>query len=342
MTLYRAALVIATLTRRRRRARGGGASWEILLTGTFYSSNWLAAHIHPLAASERCSLLYVVSTHPVPKYPKVVPIYPPRWLQRLVGYHVGSMEMTADSSEGQGMGGDEREVLFYRNPMDPTITSPVPAKDEMGMDYVPVYAGEAARVVGQGSGVTIDPSVIQNINVQTAPVSRRDLTHPIRTVGYLEYDQERMVTVTTKYSGWVEKVYVNYVGEPVRKGQPLFEIYSPELVQTEQELLSAIEYAKRFSEQEGDARSRAEALVEAARTRLSYPQVPARRPRTSQFRQSEWQGSYQMPESRSRRSAATSQSGSPRPRRSQSRDANGTRRSRRTESQNGKPLAGPR
>ncbi len=85
MTLHRAALAVATLTRRGRQARSGGAAWEILLTGTFYSSNWLAAHIHPLAASERCSRVYVVSTHPVPTYPKVVPIYPPRWLQRLVG-----------------------------------------------------------------------------------------------------------------------------------------------------------------------------------------------------------------------------------------------------------------
>jgi RND family efflux transporter MFP subunit len=190
------------------------------------------------------------------------------WLQHLVGYHVGSMETTARAGE-PGAGG-EREVLFYRNPMDPTVTSPVPAQDEMGMDYLPVYAGEAARVVGQGAGVTIDPSVIQNINVQTARVTRRDLTHPIRTVGYLEYDQQRMVTVTTKYTGWVEKVYVNYIGEPVRKGQPLFEIYSPELVQTEQELLSAIEYAGRFEAAAADARRRAGALVDAVRTRLSY------------------------------------------------------------------------
>ena len=163
----------------------------------------------------------------------------------------------------------EREVLFYRNPMDPTITSPVPAKDEMGMDYVPVYADEVDGVMGAGTTVTIDPAVVQKMNVRTAPVERRDLRHNIRTVGHLEYDQERMVTVTTKYSGWVEKVHVNYVGEPVRKGQRLFEIYSPELVQTEQELLSAIDYARSFAGAD-DARRRAEALVDAARTRLRY------------------------------------------------------------------------
>jgi multidrug efflux pump subunit AcrA (membrane-fusion protein) len=177
------------------------------------------------------------------------------------------------SAAGEVSGG-EREILFYRNPMDPTISSPVPAKDEMGMDYVPVFSDEVDQAMGAGTTISIDPAVVQNMNVQSALAERRDLEHEIRTVGYLEYDQERMVTVTTKYSGWVEKVYVNYVGEPVRKGQPLFEIYSPELVQTEQELLSAIEYASKFEGVAGGvgggAGGRAQALVEAARTRLSY------------------------------------------------------------------------
>ncbi len=140
-----------------------------------------------------------------------------------------------------------REVLFYRNPMDPTITSPVPAKDEMGMDYVPVYSDEVGDAARGGATVTIDPTVVQNMNVLTAVAERGELAREIRTVGYLEYDQQKMVSVTTKYPGWIEKVFVNYVGEPVRKGQPLFEIYSPELVQTEQDLLSAIEFARRMA-----------------------------------------------------------------------------------------------
>ena len=164
----------------------------------------------------------------------------------------------------------DREILFYRNPMDPTITSPVAAQDEMGMDYLPVYADEADAIKGAGTVVRIDPAMVQNMNVQSVAVERRDLGQRIRTVGYLEYDQERMVTVTTKYSGWVETVYANYVGEPVQAGQPLFEIYSPELVQTEQELLSAMQYAARFEGAEEGVRERARALAEAARTRLSY------------------------------------------------------------------------
>jgi Cu(I)/Ag(I) efflux system membrane fusion protein/cobalt-zinc-cadmium efflux system membrane fusion protein len=232
------------------------------------------------------------------------------WLQTRLGYHTADMDMSASEQEGQlwtcsmhphilqeepglcpvcnmdlvpvsgssqsptgsdaARAGTEREILFYRNPMNPTITSPVPAKDEMGMDYVPVYADELDQEAAHGSTVSIDPIVVQNMNVQTAVVERRDLSQEIRTVGYLEYDQERMVTVTTKYSGWIEKVYVNYIGEPVEKGQPLFEIYSPELVQTQQELLSAIEYSKRFDASSTEAGRRASALVDSARERLRY------------------------------------------------------------------------
>jgi Cu(I)/Ag(I) efflux system membrane fusion protein/cobalt-zinc-cadmium efflux system membrane fusion protein len=164
----------------------------------------------------------------------------------------------------------EREILFYRNPMDPTITSPVPAKDEMGMDYVPVYSDEVGDATAGGATVTIDPTVVQNMNVLTATAEKGELTREIRTVGYLEYDQQKMVSVTTKYPGWIEKVFVNYVGEPVRKGQPLFEIYSPELVQTEQDLLSAIEFARRMAGATEDAHRRALDLVEASRQRLRY------------------------------------------------------------------------
>ena len=129
---------------------------------------------------------------------------------------------------------------------------------------------EVDEAVGQGTTVRIDPAVVQNMNVRTEAASRRDLEQHIRTVGSLEYDQQRMVTVTTKYAGWVEKVYVNYIGEPVNKGQPLFEIYSPELVQTEQELLSAVGFARRMASAPEESRARAEALVEATRLRLGY------------------------------------------------------------------------
>ena len=146
-----------------------------------------------------------------------------------------------------------------------------------GMDLVAkeAPASGSTSFASTTTQVAIDPAITQNMNLRTALVERRDLRHPIRNVGYLEYDQERMVTVTTKYSGWIEKVHVNYVGEPVRRGQPLFEIYSPELVQTQQELLSALDFARRMEGTPEETRRRAQALVEASRTRLSYWDISA-------------------------------------------------------------------
>ena len=123
---------------------------------------------------------------------------------------------------------------------------------------------------GQGPVVRIDPTVQQNMNVTTEAVQRRDITRRIRTVGSLDYDENQMVTVTTKYAGYVESVFVNYLGQPVRKGEPLFEVYSPELVQTQQELLSAVRYADRLVGARPETERRAESLVDAARQRLEF------------------------------------------------------------------------
>jgi Cu(I)/Ag(I) efflux system membrane fusion protein/cobalt-zinc-cadmium efflux system membrane fusion protein len=144
----------------------------------------------------------------------------------------------------------------------------------------PVYSDEFGDAARGGATVTIDPTVVQNMNVLTAVAERGELAREIRTVGYLEYDQQKMVSVTTKYPGWIEKVFVNYVGEPVRKGQPLFEIYSPELVQTEQDLLSAIQFAQRMAGATEDAHRRALGLVEASRQRLRYWDVTDEQVRT--------------------------------------------------------------
>ncbi len=134
----------------------------------------------------------------------------------------------------------ERKILFYRSPMDPNITSPYPTKDPMGMDFVPVYEDEATA---EGV-VAIDPTVVQNMNVKIEKVVKRRLPNVVVTNGILTTNETKDYFVTTRVSGWIEKLYINYTGQKVKKGDKLMDIYSPELVSAQQELLTALSYKK--------------------------------------------------------------------------------------------------
>jgi Cu(I)/Ag(I) efflux system membrane fusion protein/cobalt-zinc-cadmium efflux system membrane fusion protein len=132
----------------------------------------------------------------------------------------------------------ERKILYYRNPMNPSVISDHPQKDEMGMDYVPVYEDEA----GAEGVVTIDPQVQQNMNIKTEIVENKKLSSQVTTNAVLVTDETNEYIVTTKVDGWVEKLYVNYTGQQVSKGAKLMDIYSPMLVSAQQELLTALSY----------------------------------------------------------------------------------------------------
>jgi len=179
-----------------------------------------------------------------------------------------AMEVDSSPTEGPAHGAAVDGAAEWVCALHPQIVEAEPG--ECPIDGTALVRREAEPARATVNGIQIDPTVIQTMNVRTEVVERRDLSRRARTVGYLEYDQERMVTVTPKYSGWIENVSVNYTGETVRKGQPLFTIYSPELVQTEEELLAALRFAERMGEAPTESRQRAEALVEATRTRLGY------------------------------------------------------------------------
>jgi Cu(I)/Ag(I) efflux system membrane fusion protein/cobalt-zinc-cadmium efflux system membrane fusion protein len=150
--------------------------------------------------------------------------------------------------------------------MDPTYVREEPGKDPMGHDLVPVY-----EEGGPGAGIVIDPVTAQNMGIRTAPVERRDLARTLRTVGLVTYEESRQYSINSKIDGWIEKLYVNQSGQMVRKGQPLLEIYSPELVAAQQEYLLAIDNGRRLAESPfPEIADGARRLVEAARTRLSY------------------------------------------------------------------------
>lgn len=188
----------------------------------------------------------------------------------ICGMDLTPMQGSGASHESHSGEGHDRAKGSWTCPDHSMIVEDEPGQCPIdGLDLVPMTT-EGGDSTPRSAVVEIDPAVVQNMNVRMQTAQRRDLTRPIRTVGYLEFDQQRMVTVTTKYSGWVERVNVNYVGEKVRRGEPLFEIYSPELVQTEQELLSALDFARGMDDAPQDARDRAWSMVESTRTRLGY------------------------------------------------------------------------
>lgn len=170
-----------------------------------------------------------------------------------------------------------QQPLYYRNPMDPTITSPVPAKDSMGMDYVPVYS-DATALPSEVSGmatVALTSNGVQLAGVQTAPVQEMALSREIRTVGTVQPDETRVRHVHTKISGWVERLFVNFTGQDVAAGQPLLSIYSPELLASQEEFLQARDAAARFAKSElPEVRRGGEDLLAAARRRLELFDVP--------------------------------------------------------------------
>jgi membrane fusion protein, copper/silver efflux system len=134
----------------------------------------------------------------------------------------------------------ERKILYYRAPMDPNEIYDEPGKSKMGMDLVPVYEDEG----GSSGVVTIDGAVQQSMNVKIDEVKSKSLSTNIITNGIITTDERNEYLVTTKVNGWIEKLYVNYTGQKVKKGQKLIDIYSPELVAAQQELLTAIGYSE--------------------------------------------------------------------------------------------------
>jgi Cu(I)/Ag(I) efflux system membrane fusion protein len=167
---------------------------------------------------------------------------------------------------------DGRKILYYRNPMGQPDTSPVPKKDPMGMDYIPVYEGGEPEEEGV---LKISLARLQKLGVQTAAVERRVLAQPLRAVGSLVVNERGLHTVTARFSGWVESLRVNTTGQAVQKGERVMAVYSPELLAAQQELHLALEGEKMLAKADADTRRRAAALVEASRQRLDLWAISA-------------------------------------------------------------------
>lgn len=153
----------------------------------------------------------------------------------IVGYVVGNKKENAASPPASDASTAERKILYYRNPMGLADISDVPKKDSMGMDYTPVYEGEAAPA----NQVKINIDKMQQIGVKTEVVEKRLLTKTIRATGIFQVDERREHIISPRFNGWVEDLYVNTTGQVVKKNEPLMSIYSPELISAQQDFLLA-------------------------------------------------------------------------------------------------------
>ncbi len=163
-----------------------------------------------------------------------------------------------------------KKIKYWVAPMDPAYIRNEPGKSPMGMDLVPVYEEEVGEKE-PASTVRIDPVTRQNMGLRLGLVERKALSRAIRAFGTVTYNETTRYTVNTKFNGGVEKLYVDFVGEHVEQGQPLFEIYSPELFTAQREYLMALQqHNGRSKSASSGVRESSRRLLDAARTRLQF------------------------------------------------------------------------
>jgi Cu(I)/Ag(I) efflux system membrane fusion protein len=155
----------------------------------------------------------------------------------------GSVTLTAIKKAAEatpaGPAGGERRIVYYRHPMGLPDTSPVPKKDQMGMDYIPVYEDELA---GPPGSVTLTPEKIQRSGIRTVLATRAKVMPVARGVGLLAIDERRQAMLSVKFEGFIEELYVAAAGEVVSAGQPLAKVWieSPDILQKEADFLSSL------------------------------------------------------------------------------------------------------
>ncbi|MFT7242839.1 MAG: Cu(I)/Ag(I) efflux system membrane fusion protein [Candidatus Azotimanducaceae bacterium] len=171
----------------------------------------------------------------------------------LVYFMLGDAPSTLPNQQGSD------QPLYWVAPMDPNFRRDSPGKSPMGMELVPFYANKVAAESGPGT-VFISPHVVNNLGVRSVNVKMSRLDTEIVTVGYVQYDEEKLVHVHPRVEGWIDELYVKTSGEAVKKGDPLYALYSPELVNAQEEYLIALSRSNQL-------------LMDAALTRLRALQL---------------------------------------------------------------------
>lgn len=178
------------------------------------------------------------------------------------GYWFGTRQ-AGDHDAGK----PDRKILYYRNPMGLPDTSPMPKKDPMGMDYIPVYEGEEEESAG-GHQIRLSTEKVQKLGVRVEAATLQSLGRVIRAVGRIEPDERRIYAITPKFEGYVERLHVSVTGQFVARDQPLFEVYSPELLSAQREYAIAARAVDSLKDAPDEALRGMRELADASLARL--------------------------------------------------------------------------
>jgi RND family efflux transporter MFP subunit len=229
---------------------------------------WFGSRPHPAASNgtqAAAATWYTCGMHP-----EVVQDHPGECPKCGMKLHPMSADRAAAlglTAAGAQTAEGERKVLHWKSSMNPGEVYDHPGKDSMGMDLVPVYADEGDA----GSAIRIDPVTEQDMGVRTDTVTRGPVRHTVRTVGYVDYDETSLADVTTKVGGWIQTLHVAQTGVQVHRGDPLFELYSPQLFSAQEEYLSALRNLQHAAVPSvPGSKLDSQELLRAARTRLEY------------------------------------------------------------------------
>lgn len=178
--------------------------------------------------------------------------------------HTQSRPEAADTPNPAGS--SPKKILYYRNPMGLPDTSPIPKKDSMGMDYLPVY--EDDEIPSHESAIKFSIEKIQKLGVRTETASMRQLVRTVRAVATIQADERKQYTLTTKFEGWIHRLHVNTTGQAVKQGEILMDVYSPELMTAQQEYLIAEKGLQSMSNSDPDVKAVMHRLAKSALQRL--------------------------------------------------------------------------
>jgi RND family efflux transporter MFP subunit len=252
-----------------------GAILTLGIVGVLYLAGVLPV---PQPPKEKKALCYVSPKNPnyisetpgkdpegnelVPVYPTAPPAQPPAGAP--------AVQAPAPAPPPGSAAKKERKIKYWVSPMDPGYIRDKPGKAPCGMDLVPVYE-EAGEAAGGPGVIAVSPATIQSMGVRTAKVEIKPLSRVTYAVGLVTFDERSLAVINTKVNGWVERLYANATGEPVRRGQTLLSIYSPELVSAQEEYLLALKnYQALAKSPVKEMAAGARRLLEASRRRLAY------------------------------------------------------------------------